>query len=103
METGFLIEAIEKPFYNLEHGFAGTIDRVGILNGRRVVADIKTGQIQKWWPVQVAGYSILSGVDENMTVRLKDCGSYKVYHYDEPEKYKDVFVAALAINKFKEM
>ena len=39
--TGYISEHSELRLYCDEHWFAGTLDQVGMLNGRRVVMDMK--------------------------------------------------------------
>lgn len=54
---------LEQPAYSTRYGFAGTADRIGMLNGRAVILDIKTGAVrgkpQPWHGVQLALYDLL--------------------------------------------
>ena len=53
-------ELIEHPMGSLEAGYAGTLDRCGILNGGPAILDIKTGQLyDAALKAQLAGYYTL--------------------------------------------
>lgn len=53
-------EAIEKTIVSKRLGFAGTIDRVGVIDGKRYIIDIKSsnGIYDTYW-LQLAGYNEL--------------------------------------------
>lgn len=53
-ESGFITWKSELPVYHSQ-GFATTLDRIGILNGRAVLLEIKTGTVPKWAMLQTAG------------------------------------------------
>ena len=55
--------AIEEPCYSTVFHTAGTPDRVGTLNGRPVVLDLKTGGRSPWHGVQLAMYSLIQYSD----------------------------------------
>jgi glutathione S-transferase len=88
---------IEQPFYSLEHGFAGTIDRSWLDGKRMVVADIKSGPLPSWLPLQLAGYSILCNAFSGMGIELRSNGSYSVKVIKTPELFKarKLFLEAL--------
>lgn len=69
---------IEQPFFSLEHGFAGTIDRAWFENKKGVVADIKTGAVPDWVSIQLAGYAILFPSLTAMAIQLKDNGKFSL-------------------------
>jgi hypothetical protein len=77
-ESGVTPTIIEEPFYSLEHGFAGTIDRAWMDGKHFIVCDIKSGPLPDWLPLQLAGYSILINAFSGMGVELRDNGSYSV-------------------------
>ena len=79
---------VEQPFYSLEHGFAGTIDRAWKDGKHFVVCDIKSGPLPDWLPLQLAGYSLLIGAFTGMGIQLKDNGSYSVKVIKTPELFK---------------
>lgn len=50
--------AIERPVAAL--GFAGTPDRVGVVDGAPAIVDIKTSErAELWWELQLGGYAAL--------------------------------------------
>ena len=53
--------SIETPQYSPRYQTAGTADRVGTINGRPVVLDLKTGRGGKasWHGIQVAFYDLI--------------------------------------------
>ena len=78
-EQGFAPELIEFQSYSPAYRFGGTIDRVGVMEGKKVLGDIKTGQPEDWHPIQTAAYSLLvDGVQERISVYLKDDGTYRI-------------------------
>ena len=90
-------EYIEKPLGDAELGFAGTLDRLGVIGKRKAIVDIKTtssmdreAKIQL--ACQLAGYGILAnsnglGVDfDYLGVNLKANGKYTVINRRDIEK-----------------
>ena len=51
--------SIEAPQYSPRYQTAGTADRVGTINGRPVVLDLKSGGKASWHGVQVAFYELI--------------------------------------------
>ena len=51
--------SIETPQYSPRYQTAGTADRVGTINGRPVVLDLKSGGKASWHGVQVAFYDLI--------------------------------------------
>jgi hypothetical protein len=51
--------SIETPSYSPRYQTAGTADRVGTINGRPVVLDLKSGGKASWHGVQVAFYDLI--------------------------------------------
>jgi len=110
-ESGFEIYESEKPQYSLKHRFAGTPDRIGTLNGRRVVVDIKSSvDTKQGADLQTAGYAILFNEGkprgahalDRYSVHLKDNGKYKI----EPHKDRNdinAFLSCLSMYNIKKM
>ena len=69
---------IEQPFYSLEYGFAGTIDRAWFEVKKGVVGDIKSGVMPETIDLQLAGYSILFPSLTGMGIQLKDNGKFSL-------------------------
>ena len=57
-DTGFELEVTELRVFSRELWFAGTLDLIGHIDGKKYLLDIKTGQKQKWHNIQTAGYAI---------------------------------------------
>ena len=66
--------------------FAGTVDRIGVLDGERTIIDLKTGQVPKatryrYW-AQLWGYSRIFGGEDvpNLAIlQLKKDGKYSFF------------------------
>lgn len=79
-------------------GYATKIDRIGILNGKTVVINIKTSASPEvWWPLQLAGealaYSEWLGVPlhrlNRMDVRLRPDGDFAIDTHSDRHDYDD--------------
>lgn len=58
-DSGFIPELIEHVVINATHRYCGTLDRVGILNGRRALIDLKCSSVlYRWVGRQLAGYEL---------------------------------------------
>lgn len=53
------IQEIEKAMYHELFGYAGTVDRLAILEGKPSVIDIKTGQMTDWYDIQMMLYGAM--------------------------------------------
>lgn len=74
--TRLVTQWIERPVYCRAFGFATTLDRRVILNGRPVLLEIKTGDPERWVGVQLEGHKLAAGVDdETFVARLHEDGS----------------------------
>lgn len=110
-EARFQKTHVEYRVHHEALGYAGTIDRIGILHdaalahGRRVIIDIKTSEPHDWHGVQLAGYYLAArsqGLADMMTDRyavyLRDDGTYRLRRYDAPDDIS-VFIAHLKKNR----
>ena len=85
-DTGAYAYMTECMVDGLANGkrYAGRFDILALINGKRVLVDIKTGGMAKWHPVQLAAYS-LARLDTGERVNPDRCavlylnadGSYK--------------------------
>lgn len=106
-ETGFVPELIEQRFHHPALGFAGTLDRTGVIGGRRAVVDIK--KMLRLGPVigvQLAAYKelcIKNGVhvDDRYGLGLRADGTYRLVPYKDPHDWP-VFLSLLTLRNFKE-
>lgn len=78
---------IEKPLYSQVHQYAGTLDRVWIIDGKRVIGDIKTGSHTKYHIYQLAAYEVL--YSENYTNEPVE-GRFALYLRPDSYKLKDL-------------
>lgn len=108
-DTQFEIHAVEQVVASKRHRYAGTLDRLGVLNGRRVVIDIKTGATLKpVMGIQLAAYqaAVNEGKprDEQYPYRficqLRKDGSYKLQEYKDKADFT-VFLALLTIHQWR--
>ena len=61
-EVQFVPIASEKLMFSREHGYAGTADLIGTLNGRLALLDIKTGRgVYPEYKLQLAAYAVAWG------------------------------------------
>lgn len=86
-DSGFQPELIEHVVVHVGHLYAGTLDRVGILNGRRVLIDLKCSPTcYRWVGMQLAGYDLALQDDpsldlgplERFSLRLLKDGTYRL-------------------------
>ncbi|MCJ7663059.1 MAG: PD-(D/E)XK nuclease family protein [Desulfobacterales bacterium] len=108
-ETKFEPIQGEIPYYSKVYDFAGTPDKVGMLNGRRVLLDFKSGSPARWHDVQLAAYERLlneNGLRVDRTFKLylgPDNGLPRLRPVDYCSRSIawNVFLAALTIHNFK--
>lgn len=64
-------------------GYAGTPDRVGVLNGVKIVLDIKTSMVKsRWWGLQLSAYQMLAKTHGRYSLRLGENGNYRLDKWD---------------------
>ena len=56
-DTGFRVTDIETPVRSVRYGYTGTPDRVGLLDGKPVLLDLKTGVPWPTVALQTAAYA----------------------------------------------
>ncbi len=95
-DTGFKIEAIEKPVASELYRFAGMLDRLGIMNKQDYVLDIKSGAVSPWTALQLAAYEVAENRRLNrIAVQLMETGKYKIHSYTDRQD-RQIFLAALS-------
>lgn len=99
--SGFEPTLIEQTVADPLLGYAGTLDRVGMMGGRLVLIDIKTGSVPKWAGPQTGAYGrlILKPVDRYV-VRLEDTGRYSLTPFTDRGD-ADTFLHALGVVHWK--
>lgn len=105
-QTEFQVLMNEQKMYHSSLLYAGTLDRVGVLNGRKVILDLKTSTaLSKWVGLQLAGYSLLykSMCGESLprfAIQLKPDGLYHLEEFSDPLDYP-VFQSLLNVYNWK--
>ena len=102
------LRGVEIAMYSPKYMFAGTIDRVAVVNGVFTIIDIKTSsQISPTTALQTAGYRLLNkgGLeppwpDNRLCVRLTAKGKYQVKEYNDEQDEK-VFLSCLTLYHYK--
>ena len=104
--TGFRPTSIEQRLAS-PHGFAGTIDRIGVLaSGAQAIVDIKTGRVSAYARLQVAAYAMMareSGLvpanprPERIIVQIGENGRWRSHWYEEHEEDEKDWLAALRL------
>ena len=100
-ESKFQIIEMETRLISETYQFTGKPDRIGLLNGCPAIVDMKSGAVQRWTALQLAGYEILKGSPhKRFGVQLKDDGSYKLTEFKDRSD-RGVFLAALSCYQWK--
>jgi len=110
-ETGFVPTHIEHEVISEKYGYAGKIDRAGLINSRDTILDIKSGVQVKpdTWGIQLSAYlnawceqheEDIHGL-QHIAVQLTKEATYKIHKYDNPLDFT-VFLAFLTIRKWEE-
>lgn len=97
---------IEAPGYHRKLGFAGTPDRVGLVEGRQSVVDIKTtAELMPAVGPQLAAYAAIhedthgtppAALMDRWGVQLKADGTYHALRYTDPQDWP-VFCSLLTL------
>lgn len=106
-ETGFVPELIEQRFHHSALHFAGTLDRTGLIKGRRSVIDIK--KMLRLGPVigvQLAAYKELCikngvAIDDRYGLGLRADGTYRLVPYTDKHDWP-TFLSLLTLRNFKD-
>ncbi len=92
-DTGFIITRAEHSLYHPKYGYAGRIDRYGMLNESLVVVDLKTGQPHPSDLLQAPSYLFLLRAnkikcEKAFDLYLKSNGKYRLEEVKNPtEKF----------------
>lgn len=100
-ETPFEISECQVPKVEKGYRFAGTPDRVGLLDGKAAVVDIKcVHAVQPETAVQLAAYALLTGASARYSLQLRPDGTYRLKEYTKPRDLH-VFLGALSVVHWK--
>jgi len=105
-DTGFKPDLIELRLSHLTYLYAGTIDRIGDLNGNHVLIDLKSGAPAKADPLQLAAYWELARVNTIPIKRLFDLylhddSTYRLVEVVKPKLLLPVFLSALTLTRWR--
>ncbi len=105
--TGFTPVHIEQRVFHTSALYVGTLDRVGWLDGRLVVVDIKTGVIQPEAALQTAAYQaawnegvLTDKVTGRYCVQVKNDGTYRMVEFKDRGDYS-VFISAMQVHLWR--
>ena len=88
------------------YGYAGTLDRYAIINGKRTIIDIKSGTVvPKYTGLQLSAYgqAITEGggiIDQRYVVHLQPC-NYKVLSFNSKMDF-NIFKSALNLYRWSQ-
>ena len=96
----FDLSLCEVPQYHPTYRFAGCPDIVGVMNGRNVLIDLKTGTSKSVGP-QLAGYEIFPAIKKLSPTRfcLSLKGNFKLQKYSDS---RDILVFLNALHKYQD-
>lgn len=108
----FRVQENEMRMYSKKYDFAGTPDRVGIIQYQhrdsRAIIDLKTTwEIYPSNAIQTAGYQILveentkEKINKRFALQLKPSGSFELYEYSDPND-KNIFLYCRAIHSWRQ-
>ena len=101
-DTSVKIRDIEKIVVHHPFKYAGTIDRIVLLNNEKSIIDIKTGQVQDWHGIQLAAYNLALGNGDPRLygLYLRKTGKYYLKEYSA-KYYAEIFLTALEAYRWK--
>lgn len=107
-DYGYVPQQAEVKLASAEAGYAGTIDNIGTIDGLPATIEIKTGAVETWHLLQLAGYRYLrrlaAGHDSAEVLRLSAGQSIVVYlredgYHPEPVTGHEHTLAFRAFNE----
>lgn len=93
-------EVNEQTVVNEHYGYAGTLDRVCTIGGKKTIVDFKTSKTGEIYPeahMQISAYLPCTDAEAGMVVGLSPDGNY---HVQTLRKNFEVFESALKIYAF---
>lgn len=90
-ECDFEPGLIEQALYSAGLRAAGTPDRVGRVNRRQAVVDLKSGGRMPWHGLQTAGYALLvpAPTEARYTLHLREDGTYRLEPHRDTGDFED--------------
>lgn len=103
LQNDTVVELSESRVFHSTHRYAGTLDRVMLVNGERAVVDIKTSAVLgNAVGLQLAAYDMALGTKKlkRYALQSKPNGTYRMEEYKDPNDYA-VFIALLTIQNWR--
>lgn len=101
LEHDVVWELTEQKVFHNELFYAGTLDRLGTVDGNPFLVDIKSGQKYRWHVVQVAAY-LMSGVANGggaADLYLGSC-EFKWHEWTEEELTKGAYIFQIIVDLY---
>jgi len=97
-----VVVGIEEIVYNEQHGYAGTLDRWGYLDGDAILYDIKSGVEIPWHVLQTTAYALCMTEKPKRMFGLyvRDDGTYKLVEHKDPSA-KNAWIGAVVAHRWK--
>lgn len=98
----------EEPMFHAQHMYAGTLDRIIVMDGITSLVDLKTGVPHRATAIQVAAYRELVRVNRDtvltkcFSLHLRDDGTYRLDPIGDLRQNFSIFLAALTVERYKE-
>ena len=90
---------IEHMVHNKIYGYAGRLDREGILFGNAAIVELKSGGISDWAALQTAAQAaFFKEPKKRYGLQLKTNGKYKLHEYTDRNDIKVFRSAAVVVN-----
>jgi hypothetical protein len=96
-------ESIERPVYSIMLQIAGIPDRIGTVDGKDCVVEIKTGLVSPVHGVQLAMQARIARPEKIMdriAVQIRSDGNYRMTRFTSRDDYR-VAMAAITITHWK--
>lgn len=104
-DTGFTPTLIEKRFHHPAHKYTGKIDRLGELDGRVILVDIKSGLFDPADQIQAGAYWGLLLTENIHPYKVFDLylstEKYKLLEVPTPRIHFNTFLAALTVYRWR--
>ncbi len=97
----------EKPMYHAQYLYAGTLDRIIVVDGTTMLIDLKTGVPNRATAIQVAAYRELVKVNHDtvltkcFSLHLREDGTYRLNPIENLRQNFSIFLAALTVERYK--
>lgn len=99
-DTDMKIIESETPIVDPLKRYAGTPDKVVLLDGKQTIIDMKTGTVSPWTRLQLCAYCEVKGIYRRVAVQLNEDGTYKIFAYSDRQDFA-IWNATLAVYWWK--